>query len=275
MKGLFMVQIQRTPIPSEAGFFTSSDPELLQYRLREPQQTQQLESLYPRISQIIQRLQQGDYSKDYQPIGNEAWRNFQQRDYPMLRSTLSYGGANRNSSGLEEGLRRAGEDFESQNAMNAAMYGNQRHQQEVQELLSLLGYTQQPYNESAILPGEDSTLKGLGKAAASGVGRAIGGSDWFSSLLGGVKDYLTDYMGGGRQPIAPIGQSSYGQQAIQDNRLPTPQGQMPLRWDVQRSKPDQQMNQSWQNLASALQGFGTGSVLGSGIGTGLNQRLRS
>lgn len=144
-----------------------------------PEQGDVLNQLYQGLPQGIQNLNMPGNQSNFEPIANEARRNFSQNTIPTLAERFA--GLGRNSSGLQQTLGGAGAQFESQLAAAQAQHGLQEQGLQSSNLFNSLGAFLHPQFDYQNVQGQNSGLrnvwngaKGLAYNAALGYLNPIG-----------------------------------------------------------------------------------------------------
>ncbi len=173
----------------------STEDQPVSIRNTTPEQDVALQKLYQILPQGIQGLNMPGGKSNFQPIADEARRNFSQNTIPTLAERFA--GLGRNSSGLQNTLGGAAAQFESQLASAQAQHGLQEQSLQSNNLFNSLGAFLQPRQDTTIIPGQDSALRSgwsgvknlgfdalksyltgggnLGQAGAQGIAKLLGG----------------------------------------------------------------------------------------------------
>lgn len=157
-----------------------------QIPLGTPEQNQAVNSLLPLLQG---RLQSNLASKDtFEPIAQQARRNFATQTVPSLAERFSAMGSNRGSSGLIGSLGAAGADLDSNLAALKAQYGLQ----EQGNLNSLLNTLLSPQFQNLNIPSQPGFLEATAPYAAKGLLGGLGGGSSAGDLAGlGLSGALT------------------------------------------------------------------------------------
>jgi len=206
-----------TPIPQgaqkKAGWFNSTDPQAISTKTMTPEQEQLVTQLSSLIPNGLKNLNLPGGQSNFQPIADEARRNFSQNTIPTLAERFA--GLGRNSSGLQQSLGGAGAQFESQLAALQAQHGLQEQGLQSNNLFNSLRASLSPQFDYYAQPGQKSfarntfdTLLPIAGEAAAGylkggpVGAAAGG-------IKGLADSQNNQANG-----TGAGQNSFGFQGV-------------------------------------------------------------
>lgn len=214
----------------------STEDQPVAIRNTTPDQDIALQKLFQILPQGIQGLNMPGSQSNFQPIADEARRNFSQNTIPTLAERFA--GLGRNSSGLQQTLGGAAAQFESQLAAAQAQHGLQEQSLQSSNLFNSLGAFLQPQQDTTIIPGRNSsarnalnTAKGLAYDVTLGSLQGGGGlgalGSAFKALLGG----------GGQQQQMPSNGSGAGANSVgfggvqkgQNNWQPSPSPQLSVQ----------------------------------------------
>lgn len=221
------------------GFFKSTDPQAISINTLTPQQQQLINQLSPLVQGGLQNLNLPGQQSNFQPIADEARRNFSQNTIPTLAERFA--GLGRGSSGLEQTLGGAAAQFESQLAAMQAQHGLNENTLQSSNLFNLLGAGLSPQQDIYGQPGQASTARnafntllpiagqaGLNYLIGGGANAGLGALKGLGSSLGSQQQQQSQTNGSG------VGSNSFG---FQSQQRPA--------WQPQ------QANMSTQQLASS------------------------
>ena len=186
------------PVPygqqQKADWRHSTEDQPVSIKTTTPEQETALQSLFQRLPQGIANLNMPGSQSNFEPIANEARRNFSQNTIPTLAERFA--GLGRGSSGLEQTLGGAGAQFESQLAAAQAQHGLQEQGLQSNNLFNSLGAFLHPQFDYQNVQGQNSGLrnawngaKGLAYNAALGYLNPAGtAGNLAGSLLGGLSN---------------------------------------------------------------------------------------
>lgn len=177
---------------SEATFFQGTPSQTVKFPTGTPQQQELNTTLGSRLPQAYQNLNLPGDKSSFEPIANEARRNFSQNALPTIAER--YAGLGRNSSGLQQDLGGATAQFESQLAALQAQHGLQEQSQQSGNFFNSLSAFLQPQHDYAIQPGQESGVRQLWNSVQGPVSQAsIAGVT--GGLTGGLPGALAGFGG--------------------------------------------------------------------------------
>lgn len=175
-----------------------------------------LQNLYKTLPQGIQNLNMPGSQSSFEPIANEARRNFSQKTIPGLAERFAGLGDSRlNSSGFQQSLAGATGDFESQLAAGQAQHGLQEQALQSNNLFNSLGSFLHPQFDYTVAPGQNSGIRNVWNSLKSPLLNAAGGylTGGSGSAFGGLKNLFSGQSQQQQQPQyngSGVGQNSFG-----------------------------------------------------------------
>jgi len=188
---------------SAREFFLGTPARTEQISLLDPDQQKASQQLLQRVLGMLQNPQEG-----FQPIADQARRQFQQETIPSLAERFTQLGSQRSSAFTGE-LGKAGVDLES----NLASLGSQYGQRNLSLLLPLLQMALQPRSETVRYGEQTGALENVGLPLLQALSSFIPlAGPAISQGLGSLGNYFKNrpqrQFGGGAMPVATTGSAS-------------------------------------------------------------------
>ena len=142
-----------------------------------PQQSSAMNQILQQALAGLQQQPQQMQSFDFQPIAEQARKQFSEGTIPSLAERFtSLGGGAQRSSAFQSALGRAGSDLDTNLAALQSQYGLEGQKLGLQQrgqLQNLLGLALRPQFENVLSPSSPGLLQSLLSSGIQGVGRTL------------------------------------------------------------------------------------------------------